>query len=361
MDSPGVLRPGTGHWGIRCHCVGEEILKVLMFGDLQVSCKNRDYMDNLDSTAAYLCETIRAVQPDLVVNMGDTFDTFGVVDVQDLVWVYQFSRLVANRSRGNYWVIGGNHDACDKSGLYSGLDILRDIPGLTLFRNNPDIVSKFLIVPYTREQVPINDLPKGSIAGVFGHAEWKGCKVTPSFVSPDGYDIGEFASAYPDALIFNGHYHNPDQLGPLTLVGSPLHKDFNDDPSLDRGFVLWDTDTGKIERISNPYSYRCLDVEYHDLPSLTEHLESFQNVQRYKMKVRVPSSLVDGAKDICSGMGFLWSAVYPLESKYDELPEDVGVRITSTPEEVINQGISLAGEGYDKDLLLSSGRKAFGL
>lgn len=352
-------------------------MKILMYGDLQTNRKQSTYSSFLDKTMEYLFQQICLHTPDLVVNMGDLLDTHGAIDVEDLVWSWSWMKGIEGRcpspsedGLARHWIVKGNHDISDRNAKISSVSVMEGI--------NTDVLidpvryrftdgSYFLVLPYTRDYGPLRDwleaIPdKEQVDVILGHVEWFGARYTPYRVSDIGLDPAEMQEMFPNAEIFNGHYHHPDSTGRLHMVGSPLHKDFNDVAGeLQRGFVLYDTETRQVTRISNPHTYYCLSFEFQDEANLIETAESLQDVkEQVRVKVSVPTSLVDEAE--YRFKDFLWKSVTPTDSQVNSIFQGEGLKVCSSPADVVNRGVSTAStEIYDPVLLSEFGKEAFGL
>lgn len=344
-------------------------MRCLIFGDLQISFKRPDYMRYLEGSLSFIRSLIRTQTPDLVVNLGDTLDTFGVVDVRDLVWSYEQMSQISQEAEdvgAEYWVLKGNHDCADKKGECTALDVFKDIDNMVYFpkSSNTDIKGvNVAVLPWTDDRKDIwtrevceTVLPHTEI--VFGHIEWKGCRMTPTFVSTDGVDPDEFHRKFPKAVVFNGHYHQPARVGPVYLVGSPLNKDFNDvEAEEPRGALLYDTETKVAIRCGNDSSYKCLSLFLQD--GNLQRIEEIPLKDRanLKLKVYVPRTKLQRASEI--GEGFLWYACYPLDSDRVDVEKVAEVRVSSTPAEIVEKAVQASTADYNRDLLMKFGAEAF--
>jgi hypothetical protein len=221
-----------------------------------------------------------------------------------------------------------------------------------------------LILPYARDQEAmvgnISRVDFSKIRAVFGHIDWYGCKLTPSFVTDFGLKPDEFlAKLAPGARIFNGHYHHPQDLGRFHLVGSPLHCDFNDVlGTIERGFTFWDTDTDKVERIVNHSTYYCLTLAFsteEEAYKASKDLEPMKD--RIRAKISVPSKIVDITSKAFDG--FLWKSVIPADSTVASIFSGTGLKICSSPAEVIQRGVEAAPDGLDREALQKIGEGIF--
>lgn len=338
-------------------------MRILFYGDLQINRRRPEYMQQLKNCMTHLRETIRERAPDLVVNLGDVMDTKSLVDVEDLVWGYYQMREIAGVSKEHY-ILKGNHDLSDRKGEYASVQVMDSDSRVFM---NPEYVeykngTNILVLPYTED---IDSTYKWlsdfnpDLDLIIGHVDWIGCRLTPAYVSKSGFDQSWFQRIWRDVPIFNGHYHHPMDVGNLHLVGSPLHKDFNDVlGTIERGYTLWDSSTGHVERITNPHTYYCLQLTYESMEALEHGWRQLREMAGIlRVKVFVSNELLDDAKEMFGG--FLWSSIIPLDSSAIRMEHTSQLNLQSTPSEVLKKGVDAAPGDYDKATLYALGQKAF--
>jgi hypothetical protein len=343
------------------------MVKVLLFGDLQINHRRPDYMTFLTGALEELERVIRDVCPVLVINLGDMFDTKHLVSVDDLVYGWEWSRRLGRaleRSNRRLWVLKGNHDISDKHGDRASVQVLENPMTKVCMSMGVHVIYglRVLVIPYTEDINSVYEEAQGIERPdlIVGHCDWIGCRLTPSYVSKAGLDPAWFERNYPGVPIFNGHYHHPMDLGDLHMVGSPLHKDFNDIAGeIPRGFTLWDSETGKIERIANPSTYYCTQLTFTKEQEISEwRAKLAEHKHALRVKVFVPQALLDEAKDAFGD--FLWNTVQPVDSEAIRAIHTSGVSVQSTASEIVKKGVDESDEQvYDRELLAEFGRKAF--
>lgn len=351
-------------------------MKILMTGDWQVNGRRDDYMSMLEACVDYFLSVVVKTEPDFVVNLGDVMDTKNLVDVEDLVWAYQSVNKISNlvpQKNPSHWtpkprhvILKGNHDLSDKNGNVASIQVMES--DNTRICMHAEILHmgplRVMVLPYTEniegtyKWIEQQTSPPHVI---IGHVDWIGCRLTPAYVSKNGFDPAWFHERFPGVPIFNGHYHHPMSLGNLHMVGSPVHKDFNDVVGpIERGFTLWDSETGTIERIPNPCTYYCLQLTYENEDSLESGWKELRSMaENLRVKVFVPNKLLADAKEMFKD--FLWSAVIPIESDAISLQHASEVTVQSTKAEVLQKGVDAAPDEYDKEMLYSLGRQVFGV
>ena len=336
-------------------------MRFLLYSDLHVTHRNREYMRFLELTLSYLKEVVHERKVEGLINLGDTFDTFGVLDLRDAVWGVEAMRDLTRVMEGNHLILRGNHDTGDKMGELASTTLLEY--GDTCVVSTPGPVDfcglRFYCLPHSHEYAEATQALKEDTQGaqaVLAHLDWTGCRLTPSYVSKDGVLPSDADVGIP---VFSGHYHSPMEAENVWFVGSPLYMTFSDEVTeTSRGFTLWDTETGEKTRIENPHTYKCWTFRVEDkrmLNKIQKKLEGKADTSR--VRLYVPKRLIDDALEMFSGC--LWSAVYPLDSEKETVSFNADVDLTTTPEDVIKRAIEAAPEDLDRKLLEEYGALAF--
>lgn len=349
----------------------ERSMKILMYGDLQLSRKKDDYMGFMQSTLTNLYHLVIEREPDLLINLGDLFDTFKTVDVRDLVYGYQWMQAYGNimKKPASHWILKGNHDIADDAGDYSTVQVMGSDQNSIFTRTtgvNVPGLGFVIVIPYRKDYEKLTEELEqmaglGEVKAILAHVDWLGVRpnINTTHISTIGLDLENLQKMFQDVPIFTGHYHTPMDLGNLHVVGSPQYMDFNDVfADIPRGFTLWDTETGQIERIANESTYYCAKVEAQDLQSLkAQHEALLPNKDNLKVKTYVPTVLEPEADSLFED--FLWHATYRLDSTRNAATHAASVNIDSSVDQIVSEGVSLAGDELDKGLLKKLGEEAF--
>lgn len=338
-------------------------MRVLMYSDLHVSHKNGDYVDFLDKTVNYLIEKCQSLRPDILVNLGDTLDSFGVLDVRDGVYAQGLLDSLTEHSGALHVVLRGNHDTADKCGQVSSTPLV--CRGEVTTVTHPVFASlgglPVLYLPHSTDfdsmLAMIGEAKERSVRAVFTHVDWLGCRLTPAYVSREGLSPAAVGEVLPGVPVFAGHYHAPMTVGPVHFVGSPLYLNFSDlMVEQERGFLLWDTEAG-VTRIPNPHTYKCYKIEAENKRELTKKLKDMGDPRLARVKVYVPKKHVEDAQDLVRG--FLWSAVYPVEAERTGIEFSAQVNVRTPLEDAVRTAVRSGSEGYDAALLETFGLEAF--
>lgn len=342
-------------------------MKFIFYGDIQLGRKRTDYMSFLQATLSFLSDLIDREQPDFIVNLGDLLDDFGKVDVTDLNYAYDWMYFIGSKVLHNHhWILKGNHDIADEAGDNSTTHVMSGGVNRTFCDlETPEIpeFGQILVVPYSSNYASLREKIekiRKPIKAIFAHTDWLGIRpsIKSSYISTDGLDSERLAKLFPGVPIFTGHYHTPMDLGDLHVVGSPLYKDFSDvHTEIPRGFTIWDTETG-ITRVPNPNTYYCAEVRAESAKDLqAQYRILLPQKASLKVKVYAPLSLMTEASVLFGG--FLWSAVYSLESSKKKVEYTADVTMHTSVEELVEHGVKSASGDYSAVLLRQYGLEAF--
>lgn len=220
-------------------------MKVLFIGDPHLKITRFDLAKQF---LAWVDGIIAHHKPDLVVNLGDTFDTHAVVRSEVLT---EFTSHVVNTTSLGipYVYLLGNHD------MYKPNDnkyhALKHIKGkMELFTVVDELSNLFgmTFVPYVHKP---EDFPKQTLPICVAHQTFKGADFG-DITTKDGVDACSIAGA---EVIISGHIHKKQRLatgGPEVIYcGSPFSQSSSDINQI-KGVSIFDTETYGEEFIVCP-------------------------------------------------------------------------------------------------------------
>jgi len=206
--------------------------RVLLIGDPHLKI-NR--FDLATSFLEWLDKVIEEQKPDLVVNLGDTFDTHAVLRSEVL---NEFMRHVYGVLRRGipYVYLVGNHDMYkpndpkyhamlpfkERIKDFHVVDEVRDLFGMTF-------------VPYQHDG---SKFPRKTLPIVVAHQTFIGADYGP-IRATEGVDATSIEG--PD-IIVSGHIHTKSVLGSVLYVGSPFSQSAADVDQV-KGITILETDT----------------------------------------------------------------------------------------------------------------------
>jgi hypothetical protein len=211
----------------------------------------------LRDSLRWVTESVRSLRPDVVVCLGDVFDSPDAVDTRaSKVASEEFSYIAsACASVGAaFHILVGNHDLySDECHTLSGLGL---IPGVTVW-SQPGVSSEgILMMPFTEDLADPSLYPLDPVA-VCSHQPLLGCPLYGAMLERNGLDPVVW-----DAPVIQGHYHLPHHDRNVWCPGSLMAKSFHDRPGdVGRGLVLVDTaNLASATFYDNPHSLIYRDV-----------------------------------------------------------------------------------------------------
>lgn len=221
--------------------IGDPHLKISKF---QLSCE----------FLAWVKVIAAEIKPDMVVNLGDTFDTHAVVR-SEILSEFRKHVLDITELGIHYRYVLGNHDQYKPNdSKYHALESFKGIENFIVV-DKPwnSTVENITWVPYIADykQFPLDTLPI-----VIAHQ---------TFVGADyGYyrpDVGVDADKVKADMIISGHIHKRQMFGKVVYPGTPFAQGA-DDVNQQKGLMLFDTETYEYSFIKSPFpSYTGLTYE----------------------------------------------------------------------------------------------------
>jgi len=204
---------------------------------------------------------------DGVIHLGDVFDDRRKIDVNTASRARQYffepMHSWLNSLDITCHVILGNHDSFYRDSLdVNTLDeFIKNQTFLGTGRRRFQIHSSCIEIPEwdcifvpwitkNNRYVFENKLANTKSSYLFGHLELAGFNFSKVQVANHGDDPQTLAKF---KRVFSGHYHYPHSRGNISYLGSPTEHTWID---LDtkRGFYIFDTVSGELEFIENPYN-----------------------------------------------------------------------------------------------------------
>ena len=215
-------------------------MKILFIGDphLKITRFNLalDFLQWID-------QIIEKVSPDLVVNLGDTFDTHSVIRSEILT---EFNKHVDNTIKVcEYVYVLGNHDMYKPdNSKYHALQTMKDREGFTVVDEPMILANKDITyVPYVHN---FREFPKVETPILVAHQTFVGCDY--GYYRPD---VGVDADKVNAEIIISGHIHKRQRFGKVVYPGTPFAQSVSD-INQSKGVMLFDTDTYKFTFIESP-------------------------------------------------------------------------------------------------------------
>lgn len=255
-------------------------MKLLLIGDPHLKINN--FQQSID-LLKWINLVAAQYRPDVVVNLGDTFDTHGVVRSELLT---EFRNHVETITDLNipYWYVLGNHDQYKpKDSAYHALQTF-NIDKFAIYDKVGNPTPDITIVPYVQE---FQDFPTQTS---------RICITHNTFIGADyGFkreDAGVNADSVSADIIISGHIHKRQQFGKVIYPGTPYAHNANDVDET-KGLLLFDTETLEQTFIESPFpKWRSLEFAVsadNSFSNLNDLLKQQLNDQdKFILKVEGP-------------------------------------------------------------------------
>jgi DNA repair exonuclease SbcCD nuclease subunit len=208
--------------------------KVLFIGDSHLKI-NR--FELAKSFIAWLNPLIEAEKPDLVINLGDFFDTHSVIRSEIMGEFVKHAKHVISLKIPYIYILGNHDQYRPNDATYHALLPLKDVSGLYIVDQVCELFG-MTMVPY---QPNPTVFPRHTLPICVAHQTVIGADYG-TMLSKDGIDLSTVGGCN---LFISGHIHKRQYMPgePAVLyVGSPFAQSVNDVNQV-KGITILDTDT----------------------------------------------------------------------------------------------------------------------
>lgn len=220
-------------------------MKLLLIGDPHLKITR---FDAAKQFLQWLNSTIQLHKPDLVVNLGDTFDTHAVLRSEIMAELMAHVNLVVGMGIPYVYVLG-NHDMYKPNdSKYHALSALKGKIKNFYVVDEPQNLFDITFVPYIHNAA---DFPKNSLELCIAHQTFKGADFG-DITTKEGVDADSVSCSF----IISGHIHKRQRYlsaGGKTILypGTPFSQSASDINQV-KGISLFDTDTYRDTLIECP-------------------------------------------------------------------------------------------------------------
>lgn len=262
-------------------------------------------------TGKYLVDIIDKEQPDLIINLGDTFDQHTVTSY-DIDVASEFFKCFRMLSIPHL-VLVGNHEMINQE--FNAIKILSNINNITVISEpctiNTNLITgirhpdadlsntpkdeniKLAFLPYCNHK-DILEFPEGDF--LFSHQDIQGSIIRGSFALPDGIDPNLLKDKYK--LVFNGHIHKSSISGNVINVGSISTHSFSDDEEAAPQCYIFDTNTLDLKTFKPAICPLFRKMEIKDLSDLKSQIEHLNKSYKYILHITCPFEFKDEIKQL---------------------------------------------------------------
>jgi len=242
-----------------------------------------------------------------ILILGDVFDNRNSINVKISDGVYD---LFSNTLKDfNIIILVGNHDIYYKTTIdVHSLKYLKHLPNIRVVDKIEHIdmfgVNTLFcpwIVDYNDESVK-DDLLSSTSKILFGHFDIVGFSLNKTRISSEGLTTEVFKNF---DYVFSGHYHTPSskKIGTTEIIyiGNPYHTTRNDIGE-HKGFIVFDFETMKYQRIVNKVSLKFVEVEFPNMPDKEDIFGNIVDVKVVMNKKDMVGNIVEKFVDKIEAM-----------------------------------------------------------
>lgn len=292
-------------------------MKILMYSDLHIS-KTSSILPNISDsiytyrqkmiieTGKYLANLADMEKPDLIINLGDTFDQHTVTsyDINVASEFFNCFRLI----NIPHLVLVGNHEMLN--GNFNAIQLLNNINNVTVI-SQPSVINTDVLLTSTCKTLQPNiqlaflpycdytdiiDFPKGKY--LFSHLDIQGASLRGNITLKDGISPDILQQNYN--LVFNGHIHKPSIYKNIINVGSISTHSFADDNCSVPQCYIFDTDTLNLQTFRPTMCPLFRKVEVQTQQDLTNYISNLDKNYKYIIHCVCPFEIKQQIKDILS-------------------------------------------------------------
>jgi DNA repair exonuclease SbcCD nuclease subunit len=229
----------------------------------------------------FVADKILELKPNLVINLGDTFNTNDAITTRSLVTAYLgFNNINKNCKKLNikHYILNGNHEILNENLKLSSNILLEGFCDKIINENcviTEDNI-KIGFIPFYRDEIIMSDNITSTINNnidiICIHSDFSGS------IFETGKKTTSQLNSKWGKQIFSGHVHLPQEVGDVTFIGSLIQNRFDSENLNKNGILLYNTETKNKMRFYNNYSKHFVKV--NDINSFIQKInkEDFNNI-----------------------------------------------------------------------------------
>lgn len=226
---------------------------------LPIHCEGTKYTTRLKmiiDTFKWMYSVFSAQNVEIIVNCGDLFDSHNLrsEEISAMSEALSYSRGVPE-----YHVLG-NHEILDKRRNFYASAMLSNYAHITIVDVPLKLKNGLSFLPYMEVREVNECLSLISNKVLFSHIDIQGSRLNQFHVLEEGVQVSSLSDIF--GYVFNGHIHTYQNLGKgVYNIGATTSYSFADDMQYDPSICIFDTDTGELTRIRNPYAIKFIKAE----------------------------------------------------------------------------------------------------
>lgn len=315
-------------------------MRIFMYSDLHISrtssimpltsnINKYTYRQNMIlELGKYLENIIDEQKPDLIINLGDTFDNHTITsyDIDIASKFFECFRML----NIPHIVLVGNHEMINQD--FNAIEILNNINNITVISEpstvNTDIILstklslqqpnvKLAFLPYC-DYRDILEFPEGDF--LFSHQDIQGSCIRGDFKLPNGINQNDL-SKYK--LVFNGHIHKSSIMKNIINVGSISTHSFSDDQENVPKCYIFDTNTLDLTTYKPTCCplFRKVEIK-KNISELYAFIDQLDKNYKYILHIICPFELKDEIKSFIEQNEFVINSRISIIGSIKEVKEE---------------------------------------
>ena len=279
-------------------------MRILLYSDVHISRTSSilptTYKDTnltyrqamMNYTSRWLGKLARDNKPDLIINLGDTFDQ-NTLTSYDTEIARQFFGEFSDINIPHYVLIG-NHEMVNEK--FNSAAMLDNISNIYVIKDPTSINigdKKLAFLPY-RDSKSLTELPEGDY--LFSHIDIYGSPIKGIIKLEAGITTDVLKQRYK--LVFNGHIHKSSIFDNVINIGSCTTHSFADDDEWEPHAYIFNTETNNLETFTNMFCPLFRTLKVGNATELTNKIEQLNKQHRYVLNVNCPYEMKDIAKKL---------------------------------------------------------------
>lgn len=308
-------------------------MKILMYSDLHISktssilpagndTKYTYRQQMIIETGKYLANLVEKENPDVIINLGDTFDQHTVTSYDIHVASIFFDCF--KNFKGKHYVLVGNHEMINQN--FNAIALLNNISNIQVI-DEPTTIDDLAFLPYCDHR-EILQFPEGKY--LFSHQDIQGSVIRGNFTLPDGITPELLKQKYK--LVFNGHIHKPSINGNVINVGSISTHSFSDDEDSVPQCYIFDTDTLDLKTFRPNICplFRKFNIN-RDILELQNFINNLDDNYKYIIHCIAPFEIKDNVKSYLETNSKILNSRLNIKTiKEDKIEETENINLQSS-------------------------------
>lgn len=329
-------------------------MKKILITDLHFGNGNNSVPHNLDLITFFKWVIENASGVEELVIMGDTFHQRDKLSSETIHYAIQGIELLCDHFKRVVMLVG-NHDMYFRD--------TREINSCKIFKNikNLEIIQDYKIEDEcmfvswicNEEEYDniVNVSKKNKISYMFSHMEFNNFQVNERYTMEHGHTHKQLKHI---KKVFSGHYHGRQEMDNIIYVGNPFPYDMNDANDPNKGFCIFDTETGNHEFIDYD-KVSVISISPEELFDTNWDEFDLEDVTlRVVVKDDIPDETLERIKSILEENQFRGTKLVYKPTKQDESIQettDIG-HLMSVDEAVLSHIEQMSdSENINKDML----------